>query len=171
MLPPNHSEFFNPNSKKKKKFSITVNNYEWADSFDISTLGMSGEATMKRKGSFDEEFNVIQKYDATLLNVGVLISTLSYPHGKTLSVKFVPRYMFVNSCSTPVVFAQDDKNSTKQYFVNPGESICYHFQDKKDKNNNIKIRAAKIIEKDNDSLMDYSDIPAQDWSSRFSIDD
>lgn len=45
LIPPNQSEFFNPKSSKKKKFSVMIDDYEWADPFDISTLGMSGELT------------------------------------------------------------------------------------------------------------------------------
>lgn len=98
VIPPNQSEFFNPASdKSKKKFSIMTANYEWAEPFDISTLGMSGEASLKRSKEIDEHDMVIQKYHSNHLNLGVLISSLGGQYGKTTSVKIVPRYVLVNN--------------------------------------------------------------------------
>jgi hypothetical protein len=48
MIAPHTNEFFNPKSSKKKKFSVSVEGYEWAKPFDISTLGMSGEVSLKK---------------------------------------------------------------------------------------------------------------------------
>jgi len=94
---PNHSELFNPISDKKKKFSITTNNYDWADSFDITTLGMSGEAALQRLDNYNAQDKVINDYSSNKLNFGVLISNLGGQHSKTTAIKIVPRYVFVNN--------------------------------------------------------------------------
>lgn len=79
--------------------------------------------------------------------------------------------MFVNNCTQPVVFAQDEKEAFKQYYLNPGESVSYNFEDKKKKDNTVKIRLPKATEKDGNSLIAYEEIPILDWSSKFSIND
>ena len=96
-IPPNRSEFFNPGSGKKKKFSIATDNYDWADPFDITTLGMSGEAALQRLDNFNAQDKVISKYSSNKLNLGVLISNLGGQHSKTTAIKIVPRYIFVNN--------------------------------------------------------------------------
>jgi hypothetical protein len=168
LVQPNQNEFFTPKNQKQKKFSIFTDNYEWADPFDISTLGMSGEAVLKRAKEYDETDPVIRKYNSNEVKFGVLISTLSHPYGKTLSVKFVPRYMFVNNSNRPVIFAQEEKDGK---FVNPGESVTYYFESKKKQNIKIKVREPKQSEVDDSTILSYQEIESTDWSSKFAVDD
>ena len=169
-VPPNRNEFFNPRSDKKKKFSITTENYDWADSFDITTLGMSGEAALGRQDNFDFKDKIIEKYSSNKLNLGVLISNLGGQYGKTTSIKIVPRYIFVNNWSKSIILAQDIKNCNKQFWISPGESTIYHFENKGSKDNYVKIREPDEKEL-KDSLFKWEEINTTDWSSRFSIDD
>ncbi|CAI2359786.1 unnamed protein product [Moneuplotes crassus] len=171
MIAPHSNEFFNPLSSKKKKFSVCVENYEWAKEFDITTMGMSGEVSLKRQKEFDLDNNIVQKYNSNNLSFGVLISSLSSPYGKTTAVKFVPRYIFVNHCSKPLVLAQDNDRSLKQFYLNPEEEFCYNFENRGDKDNFIKIREAVGGDNLIDTFADYHEIEPTDWSSRFSIDD
>jgi hypothetical protein len=106
-IAPHSNEFFNPESSKKKKFTVAVEDYDWAEPFDISTLGMAGEASMKRKKDPNYESDLQRKFNSNNLNLGILISALSAPFGKTISVKFVPRYVFMNHCKVPLMLAQD----------------------------------------------------------------
>jgi hypothetical protein len=173
LIHPHSNEFFNPTSKKNKKYSICVDNYGWAQPFDITTMGMSGEATMKRNKEFDNESDIVQRFNSNNLNMGVLISQLSSPYGKTTSIKFVPRYVFVNCCTKPLVLAQDNDKTLKQYFVKPNEQFTYNFEnkDEKGKNNFVKIREPTKYDSEDDKFVGYHEVEPTDWSSRFSIDD
>jgi len=134
-------------------------------------MGMSGEASIKRNKEYDINSDIIQKYNANNLNFGVLISNLSSPYGKTTSVKFVPRYVFVNHCSKPLILAQDNENTLKQYYLNPNEQFTYNFENRGDKDNFVKIREATGGDNFIDKFADYHEIEPTHWSSRFSIDD
>ena len=171
LVPPHANEFFNPQSSKKKKFSVAVENYDWADAFDITTLGMSGEASMKREKNFDRDNEIVNRYQSNNLQMGVLISTLSNPHGKTTSIKIVPRYVFMNHCNKPLVLSQDHNDTTKQYYIKPGDSITYNFENRGKKDNFVKLREPTGGDNEEDKFADYQEIPPTDWSSRFSIDD
>lgn len=67
--------------------------------------------------------------------------------------------------------AQDGDNSEKQYWLNKGDSIPYHFENKSNKENFVKFR-----EPNPDEILDfkarpYDDVDVTDWSSKFSTDD
>lgn len=171
LIGPHMNEFFHPQSSKKKKFSVTVENYEWADPFDITTLGMSGEVSMKRSKDYDHENKIIQKYNSSNLNMGVIISTLSAPFGKTTAIKLVPRYVFMNHCKKPLVLSQDSENPLKQYFLKPGETVTYNFEHKGSKENFVKLREPTSRDNGKEEFEDYKSIEPTAWSSRFSIDD
>jgi hypothetical protein len=103
--------------------------------------------------------------------MGVLISRLSSPYSKTTSIKFVPRYVFVNHSSKPLILGQDHDKSMKQYYLNPGEECRYNFENKGDKDNYVKVRESTEKDKPNGKFLDYDKIDPIDWSSRFCIDD
>ena len=170
-IPANQNEYFNPQSNKKKKFSIVTDNYDWAEPFDITTLGMAGQTTLERLSEYDQLDTVISKYVSNKLNLGVLISNLGGIYGKTTTIKIVPRYMIVNNSKSPIVLAQDNDNSAKQYWISSGSSTIYHFENKKDKNNFVKIRLPDEESENELKIISYEDIGVTDWSSRFSIDD
>ena len=170
-IPPNSREFFNSESGKKKKFSIATDNYDWTDPFDITTLGMSEETALQRLDNFNAQDKFISKYSSNKLNLVVLISNLCGQYSKTTAIKIVPRYIFVKNWSKPVVLAQDNKNACKQYWISPGNSTVYHFENKANKDNFIKIREPYNSELDESKLFDWREVETTHWSSRFSIDD
>ena len=90
---------------------------------------------------------------------------------RILSIKFVPRHMFVNNCSQSIIFAQDEKETFQQYYLHPGESVSYNFEDKKKNHNSVKIRLPRSTEKDVHTLILFEDIQVLNWSSKFSIND
>jgi hypothetical protein len=102
--------------------------------------------------------------------MGVLISRLGHPYSKTTSIKFVPRYVFVNHCTKPVVLVQDNDKSIKQFYLNPGDECRYNFENKGDKDNFVKLREPTIRDSPDGRFLDYPEIEPTDWSSRFSVD-
>ena len=159
------------NQTKRNKFSIITENYDWAEPFDITTLGIAGQASLERLSDFDQYDPVISKYTSTHLSLGVVISNLGGVYSRTTNIKIVPRYMFVNNSSSPIVMAQDGEKSTKQYWIPSGGSTIYHFESKASKNNFVKIRLPDLEVENEAKMFYYEDINITDWSSRFSIDD
>lgn len=178
-LYPHRNILFNPTSSKKKKFSLKVKNYEWSKPFDITTFGITGEVSLKRSknkprsnynGDDADEEDIICKYNANVLNLGVIISTLSHPYGKTTSVTLVPRYVFVNSTKIPLILSQACDNATKQFLIKPDGMLTYHFEYKDEENSWVKFREAKPEENDNTKIYPLDKFPITHWSSRFGID-
>lgn len=129
------SQYFHPQSDKKKKFSVKAEGYEWSKQFDITTFGLSGLASLKRSGRYKPEDPLITKYDSNNIDFGVLISTLSAPYSKTKAITFVPRYVIVNESGFDLIVAQDYKKIQKQHWVNNGSTFTYYFEHKKSKEN------------------------------------
>lgn len=76
---PNQDEFFNPLSREKQKFSIKIDNYEWSEPFNITTVGITGQVSLKRSTNQTASKNIeeeqqLKQYNSNNLNFGVVIS-------------------------------------------------------------------------------------------------
>lgn len=70
-----------------------------------------------------------------------------------------------------MIVAQDDKHSHKQYWLGPGETSVYHFENKASKDNFVKVREPYEHEDRDTNVTPYDEVGLTDWSSRFSVDD
>ena len=173
---PNQDEFFNPLSREKQKFSIKIDNYEWSEPFNITTVGIAGQVSLKRSSSTSisknpEEANVVQQYNSNNLNFGVVITTWSNPYSRTKVISIVPRYVIVNNTKQTIIVAQDHHKAANQIRIGPKDKKTYHFEMKGSKNNFIKIREWGDNEYSVAKTIPYNEIPSENWSSKFSIDD
>jgi hypothetical protein len=141
-IPANSSEYFH-GGKKKRKYAILTDGYRWSNKFDITTFGVSGLASLKRSTSDEPHDNdqLVEEYNAGQIDVGVIISTLSSPFGKTHTVTFLPRYVIVNQTGQSLVVSQDHKKAVRQHLIEDKQNLTYYFEHK---NSNRKLLNDKI---------------------------
>lgn len=130
-------DYFHPKDAKNKKYSIKTDGYRWSKPFNITTFGVSGQASVKRYYDDEGQDNneVIEKYNPSHLDYGVMISSLSAPYGRTSAITLVPRYYLINESGRDLVITQGHKNATRQYFLKIGQKFTYHLEHKNDSSN------------------------------------
>ena len=91
--------------------------------FDISTFGVSGVLSMKKARRCRLDDGTVPKNWPNKIELGVVISTLSIPYGKTKRVTIVPRYVILNETDVPLIVGQHDDKEPMQYYVAPGSKF------------------------------------------------
>jgi hypothetical protein len=111
----------------------------------------------------------LEMYESERLDLGVFISSLSFPWTETKTITFSPRFVIRNASHRPIVVTQTSETNDKQFFLTKNEEMTYFFE-KVEKNNRIKIRELEPEEDPNDLTL-KDNLQEEVWSSNFSTED
>ena len=115
-IQPNTSEFYKL-EKDVTKLKVKTDTYKWSAPFDITTIGISGNAKLPREKKRKAETEVpeeLREYMSDELDLGVTISAISqYPWNETKVITFLPRFILMNATHRPIVITQGKEDSEK----------------------------------------------------------
>ena len=101
--------------ESEKTLSVCTNAYDWCNPFDITTIGIAGTAECKWKKDKIENEQLpieIKWYQSSRLDLGVVISSLTYPWEETKTITFIPWFILFNATHWPIVISQAHNDSS-----------------------------------------------------------
>ena len=156
------------------KIAIKTPGYHWSSRFSVTTLGLTGALTLKKKPEKarkkekeTQHIDYIKSIYKTL-DLGIKLSSGTAPFSRTKVVTIVPRYVIANNLKFDLVYRQTG-STYHQEFV-PAESHEPIYLPLEMDEDEIQLRAAVPDEAEehcDEALLEREMV----WSSGFSISD
>lgn len=93
-------------SAQHEKVQFKIDGYEWSQSIDLKTIGVSGQLDLPMAGGRASErlatSSVPYKFAPQKLQLGVKIQQCTAPYSKTTKIEIVHRFVVVNQLSIPI---------------------------------------------------------------------